>query len=111
MRKYKYTLESDKVFSFPELKGINGDYPFGPIRDGIIIIYKGYAWDGCTAVPDYPSTFNAGLIHDFLYQYRAVPRKTADRLFYKQLKIDKFKASGLYYAGVRVFGCLFYYKK
>lgn len=36
--------------------------------DGLLYIYKSYAWDGCTHAPDTDSNLLAGLVHDALYQ-------------------------------------------
>lgn len=36
--------------------------------NGLLYIYRGYAWNGCTNAPDTDSNFLAGLVHDALYQ-------------------------------------------
>lgn len=36
--------------------------------DGTLVIYKGYAWDGATGVPDFKFMLRASLVHDALYQ-------------------------------------------
>lgn len=40
--------------------------------DGLLYIYRGYAWDGCTSAPDTDSNLLAGLVHDALYQLMQV---------------------------------------
>ena len=36
--------------------------------DGTVVIFAGYAWDGCSGVPDLKSTMLASLVHDIGYQ-------------------------------------------
>jgi hypothetical protein len=105
---YKYTLKEPFTATIPELRFMFFRFKFGNVQGKTLTIYNGYSWNGCTAVPDYKETYNASLLHDFLYQYKPVKRAIADRIFYNQLKADGFKAAGLYYAGVRLFGIFFY---
>lgn len=67
---YKYQLKSNVVIQTPLLPGtprfIQG-YVFLD-TDGVLMIYRGYAWDGCTNAPDTDSNMLAGLVHDALYQ-------------------------------------------
>lgn len=101
----------------------------------VIIVKKGYSWDGCTpklfsilglfwvGTPDgvplgdgFRITGKASLMHDALYQYlgeHTMSRKQCDEVFKYQLGIDGFKLKWPYYAAVRTFGGLFnwYYRK
>ena len=67
---YKYQLKSNVVIQTALRPGaprfIQG-YVFLD-TDGTLIIYRGYAWDGCTNAPDTDSNMLAGLVHDALYQ-------------------------------------------
>jgi hypothetical protein len=104
-------------------------------RFNVIIVRRGYAWDGCSpklfsvlglvnigtpdgiSLPDgYRITGKASLVHDALYQFideHDLTRKQCDKIFKMQLQRDGFKLWPVYYAGVRVFGGVFnlMYKK
>lgn len=67
---YKYQLKSDVVIQTslrPETARFIQGYVFLD-TDGTLIIYRSYAWDGCTNAPDTDSNMLAGLVHDALYQ-------------------------------------------
>lgn len=67
---YKYQLKSNVVIQTtlrPETPRFIQGYVFLD-ADGSLIIYRGYAWDGCTNAPDTDSNTLAGLVHDALYQ-------------------------------------------
>lgn len=130
---YKFCLESNYAYNFP----VDIDSPI-PLRDkhgrcwGVlhkdgIVIYSGYAWDGCTpkicvyghliGVPDgltsldtgKPSAYYASLVHDILCQfYHQIPLKMSriDEIFYMILKRDGFILKDLYYIAVRAFHLL-----
>lgn len=104
---YKFTLNEGYVYFEPLLKGLKVDKPYLKVIDCMVIIPKGYSWNGCTLAPDFKSTYYASLVHDALYQYK-VNRKLADKVFYNILKEHGFKAAKLYYLGTRIFGNLFY---
>ena len=36
--------------------------------NGDLVIFSGYAWDGCTGILDTKKNMEAGLVHDALYQ-------------------------------------------
>ena len=107
MRTYNYKLNSDYHYYNIRLKGIYLATEYVFISDGYITIKKGYAWNGCSYVPDFKSTYYASLIHDALYQYK-VDRKIADLVFYDLMKRDNFKLKWIYYKGVYFFGKFFY---
>ena len=107
MRTYNYKLNSDYHYYNIRLKDtyLTTEYLF--IYNGYITIKKGYAWNGCSYVPDFKGTYYASLIHDALYQYK-VDRKIADLVFYDLMKRDNFKLKWIYYKGVYFFGKFFY---
>lgn len=109
--RYKYTIHEDFNIYFPELSGVNFICDWGSIENGLITIKKEYSWNGCTLAFDCRHTYKAGLIHDFLYQFRPISRTKCDRIFYLQLKRDGFSLSFIYYVAVRLFGFLFYSPK
>jgi hypothetical protein len=68
---YKYQLAEGKIFKV--------GYRNQPIDDrtdsflnldaqGNLTIYKGYAWDGASGIPDTRWNITASLVHDALYQ-------------------------------------------
>lgn len=127
---WDYTLTEDykiKVnnidFGKFELYGVDEwrDTLFAKGDGDTLTIYKGYAWDGCTAVPSYDWNLEASLVHDVLYQTKKCPGGSAckatwwqvDRLFLNMMK--EAGATWLqrrtYYTGVRTFGALFKLEK
>ena len=117
---WRFTLLRPQMFAL-------GDSPSRPFandwimvgRNGVITIAQGYAWDGCSVVPDgrrgsdgLPVTWRASLIHDALYQFcidnGVYTRQQADAAFRERLRMDGFALAGVYYAGVRLFGGLFH---
>jgi len=98
-------------------------------KTGEIVVFKGYAWDGCTpkfclvdivfGVPDgvvhetskRPKTYYASLIHDVLYQFLddglALTRRDADNCFLRLMQESNFALSRIYYWAVRAFGGIF----
>lgn len=117
-------FKTDREYWFSINKGVELDEPFLKIKDGWLIIPKGYSWDGCTpkfrvgkfiiGTPDgsigwdgKPRCFAASMVHDALYQYKStspLTRKEADLLFYNLLVSRKFKMAKTYYRAVRIFG-------
>lgn len=126
--KWKYTLTEDYVLKVNNVDfgcftlvchdldtGRNRPYVTG--CGDTLTIFKGYSWDGCTAVPDYSWNLEASLVHDALYQSKKCDGGEAceitwyqvDRLFLNMMK--NLGASWIqrntYYAGVRTFGFFF----
>ena len=67
---YKYQLKSNVVIQTtlrPDTPRFIQGYVFLD-TDGVLRIYRGYAWDGCTSAPDNDRNMLAGLVHDALYQ-------------------------------------------
>ncbi|NUM47064.1 MAG: hypothetical protein HUU38_20380 [Anaerolineales bacterium] len=94
--------------------------------DGMIVIPRNYAWNGCTpkwsffdlfvfGTPDgivdiktcKPKMYYPTLVHDALYQYypwHSVERKDIDLLFLEMARESEFRLSLLYYTVVRLLG-------
>lgn len=83
----------------------------------LLTVYKNYAWDGCSFVPDFKGTILASLPHDVFYQfsdelsnfwlwklYKVIT--LADNLFKISMEQNETKKVIIktYYLGVRVFG-------
>lgn len=126
----------DKPFSVQTLLRPNHNYfivdslvtrPLAELRpDGLLVIYEGFAWDGCTpkfrvskylvgvwdgsTVGGVPETYYASLIHDALCQLLGLypidefDRKAVDLEFKTQLARDRFVYQELYYGAVRTYG-------
>ena len=88
----------------------------GYICDGVLNIFEGYEWDGCTpkfllfgitfGTPDFKETWAASLVHDFLIEYsdqHKITRKEIDIIFEKILYEKKFKFRFIYSWGVHLF--------
>jgi hypothetical protein len=99
-----YVLQKNFIGYFEELKGVQFSCESGFIDSGWLFIKEGYKWDGCTYAVNTKRTYTASLIHDFFYEYTPIDRKLADKLFYKQLKTDRFQLALVYYMGVSWFG-------
>jgi hypothetical protein len=84
-----------------------------------IIVQAGYAWDGCTAVPDVRGTVYASCLHDALYQFAEILAdlwgvsvhdvlRWADAVFLARMRADGCPCAGLYGWGVRRVGYAFH---
>lgn len=109
MKKYKYTLKEDLVFYNRLFNNKSFFYDYLTIDDGMVVIRKGYSWNGCNFAIDTPQTYRASCIHDALYQYQPISRLNADNLFFDVLLKNRFKFAPLYYLAVRLFGWIYYY--
>ena len=114
--KYKYVLKEDYIYQShvigKRFTGIdNGKIWLEIFENGIIIVSKGYAWDGATAAPDFKGTYFATLLHDALYQFldkgNPLTRKEIDDIFLKIMQRDGFKLAKVYYRAVRLLGGIF----
>lgn len=67
---YKYILAEQTMFltkvTPTTMIGIGSYITLTP--DGLLILGKGYAWNGMTCWPDTKKNMKAGLVHDALYQ-------------------------------------------
>ena len=110
----KYGAEIRRFIFFDE---VDGKWRVvGEIKNGVLKIVKGYEWDGNTpkvrlfgkivGIPDFPETWEASLIHDFLIEYchqHDIPRKIIDMLYEAILREKKFAYAPLYSWGVHSF--------
>jgi hypothetical protein len=80
-----------------------------------IVVHAGYAWDGCTAVPDVRGTVYASCLHDAHYQFAEALAamwgvkvrdvlKWADAIFLARMRADGCPCAGLYGWSVRRIG-------
>lgn len=111
---YKYQLETNyyiktalKPLQFVTTEHLNLDL------EGLLLIRKGYAWDGPSGpAVDTPNFMRGSLVHDALYQLirqKHLPktaRKEADKLLQKICKEDGMSALRAWwvYQGVSRFG-------
>lgn len=88
----------------------------GEIKSGVLRIYKGYEWNGCSpkfrvfgkivGILDFNETWEASLVHDFLLEYCSqhdIPRKIIDNAFEIILAEKKFRFRWIYANGVHLF--------
>lgn len=133
--RWVYKLEHSYWWQSPYRVG--RDYAFrdkkGRVRlvitaEGLIVVTRGYAWDGCTpkvcvldlvlGTPDgvvssrtgRPKTYHASLVHDALYQFLPdglpLTRAQADRCFLLLMSETGFRLRYVYYLAVRALGWL-----
>jgi len=110
----------------PLLRGVFFASEWGEIEDGVMTIYAGYAWDGCSpsykvmglwfGVPDgannqqgLPKAYHASLVHDFLCQYSSdilIDKLSTVKLFRQMLIEGGFSSfmADVYATGVCLFG-------
>jgi hypothetical protein len=119
---YRYYYKFNDCF-FADLS--QEDPPIvGHIKNGVLTIFKGYQWDGCTpkfkvcrkiiGVPDFDKTYEPSLVHDFLIEYcyqHDIPRSVIDRIWTQMLRENKFKLRWLYSPAVHSFRPLSYLLK
>lgn len=114
---YKYQLNGSITYSLlGNWNGCNTGNSFVYLKDNILNIKNGYAWDGASGPAiDTRNIMRASLIHDALYQLMRedmIPRsarKLADKELYNLCKLDgmsRFRAGYVYFF-VRLFGSLF----
>jgi len=116
------------ILAFTGIKNHNIKTKYFHLKeDGVVEIFVGYAWDGCSGVPDLLSTMLASLLHDIGYQclreellihwgdyHRNTDyyadfvkyRKRIDQLFKWTMKKDGawWITQKVYYRGVRILG-------
>lgn len=94
--------------------------------DGMLVVYRGYKWDGCTIigqVTETGPTLLASVPHDLLYIAKKAERKLPYTLsqadtYFRQLMETLYAGRGqhsvrprLYYYGIKVLGWPFKFKK
>ena len=114
--KYKYKFKVEENFSI-ELPFKISDFvhPYASLKDGILSIKRGYAWDGASGpVINTRDTLVASLVHDVLYQAMRLNlikpnsenKKLADKNFFEILKMNGVNSfrSRVWYLAVKLFG-------
>ena len=114
--KYKYKFKVEENFSI-ELPFKIPDFvhPYASLKDGILSVKRGYAWDGASGpVINTRDTLVASLVHDVLYQAMRLNliksseenKKIADKNFFKILKMNGVNSirSKVWYLAVKLFG-------
>lgn len=115
-----YTLQEDYVYIPQKVLQLERDFECKEgkiLKNGTIIIYKGFTWNGVTGWSEgeldhtlnKPKTYYATCVHDFGYKYiqeKDFPYKKEDidYFFYVIMLQYKFKYAELYYWAVKVFG-------
>ena len=124
---WNYVLVKDITFDFGTGYSIPAEYKnqwFWIRMEGdslFLTVYKNYAWDGCSLVPDFKGTIIASLPHDVIYRFSeklskawgwklSKTLKTADKLFLIAMNQNDTKdvVAKTYYIGVRIFGYPFH---
>ena len=110
---YKYQLTEVYIFQTSILNHSVTNHDFISLnREGLLILRKGYAWDGATYFLDLKSIMRASLVHDailqLIHQDKLLPiscRKEADKLLSGMSKEDGMSKwlSLMVYAAVRVY--------
>lgn len=112
-RKWDYVLTSDLPVITPWELG-NHDFrdEFGNVwlqtRGKLLVVKKGYAWDGASCAPDFADVLPASCAHDALIQFRDVvcfplSKAQIDKVF-RDLMPRRFLARWIYWGAVRAFG-------
>ena len=114
--KYKYKFKVEENFSI-ELPFKIQDFvhPYASLKDGILSVKRGYAWDGASGpIINTCDTLVASLVHDVLYQAMRLNliksskenRQIADKNFFEILKIHGVNSirRKVWYFAVRLFG-------
>lgn len=109
---YKYQLQADLVIQLKQLfKDVSFDWV--SIKDDVLTIRKGYAWDGASGpTVDTKNSMTGALVHDALYQLMRLKlldattdRVKADREFYRLLRENgmSWLRAKAWYISVRLF--------
>ena len=114
--KYKYKFKVEENFSI-ELPFKIPDFvhPYASLKDGILSVKRGYAWDGASGpIINTRDTLVASLVHDVLYQAMRLNliksskenRQVADKNFFEILKMNGVNSirRKVWYFAVRLFG-------
>lgn len=110
---YKYELYEDLTVAIPELSEYEFTHGYFELSQGLLLIRKGYAWDGVSGPTfDTKNTFVGGIVHDALYQsirekfLPSTKKSTADKILRRLLRehgMSWFR-SQYFYLGVKWFG-------
>ena len=114
--KYKYKFKVEENFSIElPFKIADFEHQYASLKDDILEIKKGYAWDGASGpIINTRDTLVASLVHDVLYQAMRLNliksnsenKKIADKIFFEILKMHGVNAirRKVWYFAVRLFG-------
>jgi len=119
---YKFILSGDLIYDIKKYyAGVDVFFYkknkiVGHIKNGILTIFKGFAWDGCTpkirifgeiiGVPDFKETYIASAVHDFLIKYsdqHQLSREDIDNIFEYILTQEKFALTFIYANSVHLY--------
>lgn len=114
--RFDYVLTSDYEVRVPWECG-NHDFKDAKgrvwlsMRGKLVIVRKGYAWDGATMAPDLPGVVLASCIHDALLQFRDVPcfplsKAQIDKVFRDEMP-PRLAVRWIYWGAVRAFGGIY----
>jgi hypothetical protein len=111
LRGWKYELMRPFTLALPPALAVPFDSEYVSIRDGWLVLERGYAWDGASGPTfDTQVTMRGALVHDGLYQAIRlgcpIAKSDVDTLFHDLLREDgmsKFRAWYWYHA-VKWFG-------
>lgn len=81
------------------------------VRNGVLRILKGYAYDGMTGYPDSEENLPAALLHDLAYQTKLWDRYTSDLMLRRVMLDRNALGANIAFAGVRLGGWKFYGKE
>lgn len=112
--KYKFKVEENFSIELP-FKIPDFVHPYASLKDGILSVKRGYAWDGASGpVINTRDTLVASLVHDVLYQAMRLNliksseenKKIADKNFFEILKMHGVNSirSKVWYFAVKLFG-------
>lgn len=112
--KYKFKVEENFSIELP-YKIPDFVHPYASLKDGILSIKRGYAWDGASGpIINTRDTLVASLVHDVLYQAMRLNliksckenRQIADKNFFEILKMNGVNSirRKVWYFAVRLFG-------
>ena len=68
LAKYKYQLMETERFHLCVGFGLHAQTDWVEVNGDMIVIQKGYCWDGASCAIDTPSFMHGSLVHDALYQ-------------------------------------------
>ena len=112
--KYKFKVEENFSIELP-FKIPDFVHPYASLKDGILSVKRGYAWDGASGpIINTRDTLVASLVHDVLYQAMRLNliksstenRQIADKNFFEILKMNGVNSirRKVWYFAVRLFG-------
>lgn len=112
--KYKFKVEENFSIELP-FKIPDFVHPYASLKDGILSVKRGYAWDGASGpIINTRDTLVASLVHDVLYQAMRLNliksskenRMIADKNFFEILKMNGVNSirRKVWYFAVRLFG-------